>query len=202
MARPRSDIAPRILTAARQRFLEEGVAGASLRKIAEDAGTNIGMIYYYFPTKDDLFAAVLEEIYEGFLADFEAILDSEGPLDQRLRRLSTRIGEMSEPEFAVFRISVREALVSTDRLGKLADRFMRGHVPVILSALQKSVGAGELRRDIPFPMIVIAVAVLVAAPQIVRRRALANVPGLARVLPGPADLARHMVGILFHGVAN
>ena len=57
MARPKSDIEPRIIHAARRRFLEDGVDGASLRKIAREAGTNIGMIYYYFPTKDDLFLA-------------------------------------------------------------------------------------------------------------------------------------------------
>ena len=46
MARPRGDIAPRILHAARKRFLVEGVDGASLRAIARDARTNKGMIYY------------------------------------------------------------------------------------------------------------------------------------------------------------
>jgi AcrR family transcriptional regulator len=45
MARPASDIAPRIVHAARERFLFEGVDGASLRNIAKDAGTNIGMVY-------------------------------------------------------------------------------------------------------------------------------------------------------------
>src|SRR4029077_6434218 len=57
MARPRSDIQPRIVRAARERFLAEGVDGASLRTIASDAGTNVGMVFYYFPTKDDLFLA-------------------------------------------------------------------------------------------------------------------------------------------------
>ena len=45
MARPRSDIEPRIVHAARRRFLKEGVDGASLRTIAKDAGTSIGMVY-------------------------------------------------------------------------------------------------------------------------------------------------------------
>ena len=62
MARPRSDIEPRIVHAARRRFLKEGVDGASLRTIARDAKTSIGMVYYYFPTKDDLFFAVVEEV--------------------------------------------------------------------------------------------------------------------------------------------
>ena len=37
MARPRSDIQPRIVEAARYRFLRAGVDGASLREIAKDA---------------------------------------------------------------------------------------------------------------------------------------------------------------------
>jgi AcrR family transcriptional regulator len=44
MARPRSDIRPRLLASARARFLREGVDGASLRSIAKDAATNIGMV--------------------------------------------------------------------------------------------------------------------------------------------------------------
>jgi AcrR family transcriptional regulator len=44
MARPASDIQKRIFVAARARFLSEGVDGASLRQIAKDAGTNIGMV--------------------------------------------------------------------------------------------------------------------------------------------------------------
>ena len=81
MARPRSDIGPRIVHAARRRFLVEGVDGASLRAIAHDARTSIGMIYYYFPTKDDLFLAVVEEMYVTVLADMKTvrtIVDNEG----------------------------------------------------------------------------------------------------------------------------
>ena len=58
MGRTPSDIAPRIVHAARRRFLSDGVEGASLRAIARDARTSIGMIYYYYPAKDDLFLAV------------------------------------------------------------------------------------------------------------------------------------------------
>ena len=65
MARPRGDIAPRILHAARRRFLTEGIDGASLRGIAADAGTNIGMVYYYFPTKDEM-----ADYMESYVARF------------------------------------------------------------------------------------------------------------------------------------
>ena len=69
MARPRGDISERLIKAAREAFLTQGVDGASLREIAAEAGTSLGMITYYFPTKDDLFLAVLEQVYPKLLAD-------------------------------------------------------------------------------------------------------------------------------------
>src|SRR6266487_6095022 len=108
MARPRSDIEPRIVHAARHRFLEEGVEGASLRTIARDAGTSIGMVYYYFPTKDDLFLAVVEERYGKLLADLTAALTPDQPPAERLRRMYRRIGRMGEDDLTVVKLIVRE----------------------------------------------------------------------------------------------
>jgi AcrR family transcriptional regulator len=71
VARPKSDIQERIVAAAHQRFLAEGVEATSLRNIAKDADTSIGMVYYYYTTKDDLFLAVVEETYQVILADLE-----------------------------------------------------------------------------------------------------------------------------------
>ena len=45
------------------------------------------MIYYYFPTKDDLFLAVVEEVYVALLADLEARLARSRPVEERIRRL-------------------------------------------------------------------------------------------------------------------
>ena len=87
MPRPQSDIDARIVEAARSRFLLEGVDGASLRSIARDAGTSIGMVYYYFKTKDELFLAVIETAYRGLLVDFSAALASDVTAEQRLARL-------------------------------------------------------------------------------------------------------------------
>ena len=74
MARPRGNIDQRIVRAARVLFLRDGVDGASLRDIARRARTSIGMIYYYFPIKDDLFLAVVEEVYAKLLGDLGVAL--------------------------------------------------------------------------------------------------------------------------------
>lgn len=52
-----------ILAAARDEFAQHGLGGARMDRIAERAGVNKRLIYYYFDDKDRLFQAVLEQAY-------------------------------------------------------------------------------------------------------------------------------------------
>jgi AcrR family transcriptional regulator len=52
-----------ILAAARDEFAEHGLGGARMDRIAERAGLNKRLIYYYFEDKDRLLQAVLEQAY-------------------------------------------------------------------------------------------------------------------------------------------
>lgn len=58
-ARTRADI----LTVAREEFVAHGLNGARVDAIAEKTRTTKRMIYYYFGSKEGLYAAVLEEAY-------------------------------------------------------------------------------------------------------------------------------------------
>ncbi|HSV34523.1 MAG TPA: TetR/AcrR family transcriptional regulator [Ramlibacter sp.] len=53
-----------ILAAARDEFAEYGLGGARMDRIAERAGLNKRLIYYYFEDKEKLFQAVLEQAYK------------------------------------------------------------------------------------------------------------------------------------------
>jgi TetR/AcrR family transcriptional regulator len=52
-----------ILAAARAEFAARGLSGARVRRIAERAGANKQLIYYYFGSKEDLYRAALEAVY-------------------------------------------------------------------------------------------------------------------------------------------
>src|SRR5258708_3675052 len=54
-----------ILAAARDEFADHGLGGARMDRIAERAGLNKRLIYYYFEDKEQLFRAVLEQVYLG-----------------------------------------------------------------------------------------------------------------------------------------
>lgn len=200
MARPRSDIRTRVLHKARERFLLEGVDGASLRRIAEDAGTSIGMVYYYFPTKDDLFLGVVEEVYQVVLADLQAALDPSHPVPERIRAVYARIGRLSEEERMVVRLVLREALVSSTRLGRIVERFQRGHVPLMLRLIAEGLADGTFDANIPPMFIAIAMMALGGPGQLILRAIEGYSP-----FPPPADgvsQPERMLGILLKGVGG
>lgn len=199
MARPRSDIAPRILESARARFLVDGVDGASLRAIARDARTSIGMVYYYYPTKDDLFLAVVEEAYSKLLDDLSLALAPDVPVDVRLTRMFERFGALSDDEVTTVRMLAREALASSKRLDRLLQRFMQGHVPLILGAVSDGMTSGMLAPRPPVLMLVACMA-LGIVPQVARRM-VGDLHTPFATLPKGEALSRELAEILLHGLA-
>ena len=56
------------LQAALSEFSEQGLPAASTDAIAERCGVNKRMIYYYFGSKEGLYLAALESVYENLVA--------------------------------------------------------------------------------------------------------------------------------------
>jgi TetR/AcrR family transcriptional regulator len=64
-----------ILSAARDEFVEHGLNGARVDRIARRTGSGKNLIYHYFGSKEQLYLTVLEEIYREMRAhqDDEAV---------------------------------------------------------------------------------------------------------------------------------
>jgi AcrR family transcriptional regulator len=202
MARPASDIQKRIFVAARARFLSEGVDGASLRQIAKDASTNIGMVYYYYKTKDELFLAVIQDVYSGLLSDLERILRAAPSGEPQFAALYQRLSQMSAEEYDVIRLVMREALCSSHRLADLGQLFLQGHIPLLLGCISGGIQAQRLRGDLP-PVLLMAASILLGIlPQVMRRLIHQASPALDALLPNTDAIARAMTELLFHGIAH
>src|ERR1035438_3460126 len=67
----------RILDAAVSEFSENGLAGARTEQIAEAAGVNKALLYYYFKSKDALYAAALESVAQRVVASSLAAMTSD-----------------------------------------------------------------------------------------------------------------------------
>jgi len=59
------DTRNRILRAGEQIFAEKGYSGARVAEIADKAGLDKRLIFYYFGTKQGLYAAVLEDFFQN-----------------------------------------------------------------------------------------------------------------------------------------
>jgi TetR/AcrR family transcriptional regulator len=74
----------RILEAAISEFGENGLAGARTEQIAEAAGVNKALLYYYFHGKEALYAAALEEVAERVVASSMAAMSGNRTAGERL----------------------------------------------------------------------------------------------------------------------
>jgi AcrR family transcriptional regulator len=193
--RPPSDIRLRIVHAARAIFAAQGVDGAALRAIARAARTNIGMIYYYFPSKDDLFLAVVEEHYQRLLDDVAGLLAQPLPFEDRLRALYRRVGALDGDELEVMRLVVRESLSSQTRFHRLVDRALRGHIPMVMKLVEEGVRDGKLDAARHPAMMMVSTVALAALPQMALRAL--PLPGV----PAQPERADELVDILLHGIA-
>jgi AcrR family transcriptional regulator len=76
-----------ILAAARDEFAEYGLGGARVDRIAERAGLNKRLIYYYFEDKEKLFQAVLEQTYRDIREQEMRLRLTQLPPADAVRRL-------------------------------------------------------------------------------------------------------------------
>lgn len=200
MARPRTDIAPRIVNAAALRFAEAGVEAASLRSIAKDAGTSIGMVYYYFPTKDELFFAVVEEVYAKLLSDLTDAVRITGTFEDRIRTLYTRIGSLDAGEKRTLRLVAHEALAGSQRFLGLVERFKRGHVALLFQLVTEGVQTKAFRTDVNPFVIMAAIASLGSMPQLFMQVGGKHMPFVPKL--DPEIFVAQLAHVLFQGVSS
>jgi AcrR family transcriptional regulator len=90
-----------ILGAAMIEFAESGLGGARMERIAERAGVNKRLIYYYFESKESLFLAVLEAAYENIRSEERQLSLSQVEPIEAIRRLISFTWNyyLAHPEF-------------------------------------------------------------------------------------------------------
>lgn len=73
-------VTERLIEAARDEFAEKGYEGASLRTIAERAGSSKGAIYVRYPDKEALYTAVVDPVVEELCRFFSTEFNEFGEL--------------------------------------------------------------------------------------------------------------------------
>jgi AcrR family transcriptional regulator len=156
-------------------------------------------VYYYFPTKDDLFLAVVEELYVALLADLEVALAPDAPVRTRVERLYERLARLSDDEVLMVRLVAREALTSTSRLDRLIARFLRGHIPLLLRLVQDGTADGTFGAEHSPLTVALSLVSLAGPAQVMRRVIEQRLPFVDA--PRSGALSHELVDVLFKGVA-
>ena len=74
----------KILDAAKKVFIKQGLAGARMQDIADEAGINKALLHYYFRSKEKLFETIFADIAGRFLPRLNAILNSHRSLFEKI----------------------------------------------------------------------------------------------------------------------
>jgi AcrR family transcriptional regulator len=146
----------RLLAAAAEDFGRVGLARANVDAISLAAGYAKGTIYNYFPSKEDLFLAVVEEAVSNATAAGSA--PSEAPTWDRLAVTLAGFCAWAGEHDPFARVLVRECLMGTPGL---YPRVIGAEAPLVgeLEAILRQGSArGELRDDVPAELLARAIA--------------------------------------------
>jgi TetR/AcrR family transcriptional regulator len=173
-----------ILKAAVAEFAEHGIAGARTDAIARAAGVNKALLYYYFRDKDALYAAVLDHVFSGLVAQVEPVLESSlRPREKMLEYLGAYFDYIAaNPSFprVVQAEWMRLGARGSAPMQRIAKKYFRPVFEKVAGMLREGIEAGEFRPVNPVDFMPTLVGVIIfyfsAAPVI---KALMNVDPLA-----------------------
>jgi len=149
-ARPlRADAArnrARVLEVAYETFAADGLA-VPIDEIARRAGVGAGTVYRHFPTKEDLFRAVIEDRLSRIVDDGRALLASGDPREALFTFLRSMVLEWGATDQGLVDALAGIGINIKDAVPDAEDAFL-GLLGDLLRAGQK---AGTVRRDVDVP---------------------------------------------------
>ncbi len=75
MPKDKTENHEKIISSARKEFMTYSFKDASMRRIATDSGMSVSGLYKHFPSKEDMFAALVEPAYQGLIEMYRKSVD-------------------------------------------------------------------------------------------------------------------------------
>ena len=165
MGRPRADevttsTRKRLLEAAEQEFADVGFEAAKLADIAARAGIRRPSLLYHFKTKEDLYAATVEQAFSRLGAALQATMQAAGDFEARMLATVAGYARFVEGNENVARIVLRETLHGLGPGGEIVLRYI---VPIVdaVEHFVRTQGRGKGGPDVRAAILALASALLV-----------------------------------------
>ncbi|MGH7859458.1 MAG: TetR/AcrR family transcriptional regulator, partial [Candidatus Binatia bacterium] len=137
----------KVLDAAVRLFGSQGFAGTSLDELAADVGIRKQTLLYYFPSKDDLFAAAALEAAQAVFASLDGALAERDPGGlERLPIFIEAVTALAHERPEVFGL-VREVARAGPPLSDRVATALRPLVDAAVEWLEKGMADGVVRRQ-------------------------------------------------------
>lgn len=150
--RRKADRPAEILQAALAVFAEKGFAAARLDEIAARAGVSKGALYLYFETKEDLFRAVVGQIFAPNMRMVRAMVAAHpGPIDELMSLFTRRLVQVAGalPVGAVAKMVVGEARNFPELARVWHDELISQMLGALCDAIAAAQARGEVREGDP-----------------------------------------------------
>jgi TetR/AcrR family transcriptional regulator len=138
----------RILDAAIREFSSSGLAGARTERIAETAGVNKALLYYYFHGKQAMYTAALETLAESVQAASMAVLDSDLSAGERFLQLVLnhfdRIHSNERFQSLMQQEMIRMHRGEDNAMTPLAEKLFRPLWLRVKAVVEEGIATGEL----------------------------------------------------------
>jgi len=138
----------RILDAAVRQFSANGLAGARTEQIAEEAGVNKALLYYYYKSKEELYAAALEAVIESVRADSVNVLEANVSAGERIVQIVLRNFDRSYSHPSLRTLMQQEMVRlhqgEEHRMARMAEMFVRPMWDKLEEVLKEGIASGEL----------------------------------------------------------
>lgn len=151
-----------ILKAARREFHRVGYDGARVDRIAERSKLSKGLIYHYFGSKEDLFRAVLEQLYEELRGENENLILDDFEPEEGIRQLVSHTFRYfaANPEFIVLVNSENIMRARHIRKSKVIGTIFKPLNDRLGELIGRGVEAGIFRRDVDTTELYISIVAL------------------------------------------
>lgn len=139
-----------IVRAAVEEFRSAGYEATSMDRIAAVAGVSKRTVYNHFPSKEELFALILEELWQSSVASVELPYRADQPLDvQLLQLLRQKLDLLGDANFIdLARVAMTEIIHSPERAQAIVCRM--GEKESGVSAwIRAAIADGRLRQVDP-----------------------------------------------------
>lgn len=144
----------KILDVAEERFARRGYSGVGVRELAEAAGLSKSSLFHHFRSKDVLYLAVLDRIFDRIEVHIGPALSGDGSLSERVDRaidglIDAMAEQASTPRLVLRSLFEDDDVPDDEPAGEIIGKRLDGMIAGFSDLIQKGIDAGVFRRVSP-----------------------------------------------------